>query len=670
MANETGATIETDRKALEDGKSLVELWMAKIKRAKKLEEDWRKEVDHALDVYEGADKANVSFNIYNSNIQTILPAVYNSTPVPDVRRKFGDADPIAKQVSDVAERLIIDSVDQYDFDSVMRATVLDALATGRGVPRVRYTPYLDGDNIQDQETTTERVKWDRYIEGPADSWERVPWQAFEHDLTRDEILRLNPELGEKIKLTGGEELSENEDRDPTKRGLFQTAKVFEVWDKESRSVLFITDCYPEAPIKQMPDPLGLPEFFPGMKPLQIMTRPRSRVPVCPYNLYKHLIEELDRVTKRIAKLVGQLRVRGGYDAEMGQDFELIMTLDDGQFKPIMNVTQFAASGGLKDAIWVWPMEPVVAALQQLYVQRDQIKATIYEVTGISDIVRGASNANETATAQTLKSQWGSLRIQNLQAEVATVARNIFRSKIAIMANHYTDEMIAKKTNLPQTEEQAQLWPQVMEVFRSDMRDYRVDIETDSTIRADMTRNQEQMNMFLAGTAQFAQAAAGAAAQFGPGSLPVMAEVYTAFARKFKLGKQAEDALDKLSQMAQEAAQAPPEETPPDPAVQKAEAEMQVMQAKAQMEGQSLQAKAAHDQQMAALEMQKMQLDIQIKQIDLEIKKQTAEIDMQTKLVDAEMKSRDRQEAAQFGREKNAAALDAMRAKQQNGASAP
>jgi hypothetical protein len=42
---------------------------------------------------------------------------------------------------------------------------------------------------------------------------------------------------------------------------------------------------------------------------------------------------------------------------------------------------------------------------------------IYEVTGISDIVRGQGNAQETATAQEIKSQWGSLRIRKLQKQI-------------------------------------------------------------------------------------------------------------------------------------------------------------------------------------------------------------------------------------------------------------
>jgi hypothetical protein len=63
---------------------------------------------------------------------------------------------------------------------------------------------------------------------------------------------------------------------------------------------------------------------------------------------------------------------------------------------------YMANGGLEKAIWWMPIEQLAAVLQQLYLARDQAKATIYEITGISDILRGATNPNETLGAQQLK----------------------------------------------------------------------------------------------------------------------------------------------------------------------------------------------------------------------------------------------------------------------------
>ena len=44
-------------------------------------------------------------------------------------------------------------------------------------------------------------------------------------------------------------------------------------------------------------------------------------------------------------------------------------------------------------------------MRELVAHREVIKASIYEVTGISDIMRGQTVASETMGAQQLKSQW-------------------------------------------------------------------------------------------------------------------------------------------------------------------------------------------------------------------------------------------------------------------------
>lgn len=681
MADESGQQIDTEKQTLAEGVTLVELWLRKIKAQEDEEKGWRTEARKAIEIYESDEKANIHFNILNSNVETLVPAVYNSTPVPDIRRRFGDADPIAKQVVDVSERLVSYSIDQYDLDTEIISAVKAALVPGRGAVRVRYSPTQTNSGLY-QEVTAEAVSWDKFVRGPAKSWAKMPWVAFEHSLTRDELVQLNPEIGKKIDLTDGDK--ECPDKEFNERGIKRTAKTYEIWDKQSGEVLFICEHHKAAPLLKIKDPLGVPGFFPVMKPIQVMNRVSSLVPICPYTVYKPLIDELDIVTKRISKLVKQLKVRGIIAAELDSDFQQVKDLEDGQFVSAGDAaTAFqAGAGGLDKSVWVWPMEPTVAALQQLYIQRDQIKQTIYEVTGIADIMRGATDANETLGAQQIKAQWGSLRVQQIQAEVARLARDLFRAKIAIMASKFSDENISLMTGLPQQDgapaqsgaptqqpsEQAQAWPQVLQLFRSDQRSFRIDIETDSTIRADMTRNQEQMNQFLAGTGQYAQAMAGAAQQFGPGIMPVMAEVYTAFARKFKLGKQAEDALDKLSTMAQQIAQQPQDQ--PNPEVEKAKMEMQAMQQKAQLEAQTAQQKAAieiqqmqaqmqHDQEMFELKKQEMVMKLQAQERQLQLKAQGAQLEAQVKQQTAAL---DAQAAdAQFSRDQRQADMDAQNA---------
>lgn len=619
MQTNPGDQIETEQDALAKGQSRVQIWLKKINLAKKDEEDWRKEAKKAIEIYE-ADDDKTSFNILHSNIETLVPALYNSTPVPDVRRRYGDADPVAKLVVDMTERALSYSVDQYDFDAMMLAAIKDACVPGRGQARVRYEPEMGqqpdpmtGEMVEvkvSDKTMTERVPWDKFIRGPGRSWSEVPFVAFEHDLTRDELVQLNPEIGAAIAV--GMEKNKDEDKDHgSDKGVMATACVYEIWDKATKSVIFISDKEKDRVIKEEPDPLGLEEFFPCPTPIEQVKRVSSLIPVCPYTVYRPLIEELDVITKRIRRLVTQLKVRGLIDSALAAEMDSLRSAEDGQYITATDAaTYLTTGGGLEKGIAHMPMDPTVKALQQLYVQREQIKQTIYEVTGLSDILRGASDKTETATAQNLKSQWGSLRIQQLQASIARFARDLFRLKVEIMSKHFDPNVLSEMTNLPDQskQDQVQAWPQAVQMFKSNTRSFRIDIETDSTIRADMQRSQEQMNLFLAGTGQFAQAMTGVV-QLAPEMLPVITEVYTAFARKFKLGKQAEDALDGLSQMAPQMAENAAKQKPPDPAELKAkelEMTMQADQAKAkqtmEIEGQKAQAAAAAKQAEQAANM--------------------------------------------------------------------
>jgi hypothetical protein len=65
--------------------------------------------------------------------------------------------------------------------------------------------------------------------------------------------------------------------------------------------------------------------------------------------------------------------------------------------PVDKWMAFSEKGGLKGSIDLLPLDTLSNALLQCYRAREEIKAQIYEITGISDIIRGASRASETAT---------------------------------------------------------------------------------------------------------------------------------------------------------------------------------------------------------------------------------------------------------------------------------
>jgi hypothetical protein len=665
MLEQPEATRESPDDAKDD-KELVRLWLDAIAIADKEEKNWRECADDTVKLYRQHDERRSDgesisdkggkFNILHANVETMLPALYNSTPIPDVRRRYGDPDAIAKEVCDLQERCLSYSVDVYDFDELMRMSAKDMELTGRGVDRVRYLPYLSGEGdaqeLAYEEVRCEHVQWKNFRRGPAHVWDDVPWVAFKLFLTRDELVKLSPKHGKAVNLDACIEGADDRKDGNNVPEVFKRAIVWEIWDKNTREVLFIAESFKERPIRVEKDPLSLMEFFPVPRPLYAVTTSDSLIPIVPYEIYKDQAKELERVSQRIMALTEALKARGVYDGR-ASEISRLADADDCEMLAIEQVALFTDGVDLSKKIAYWPIEVIAVVLEKLYLARDQIKQTIYEITGIADILRGNTDPNETLGAQELKAQWGSLRIQNKQAEIARYARDLFELKAEIICRKFDWNTITLMSGLkyPTQEEkqraqamaqQAQAAQQplppeleqilskpsaeeVEQLLRDDAtRGFRIDIESDSTIRADLTRMQQNMNLFLQGTAQYGAAMGPIvmAPQF-QSLAPAVLEIFSAFARTFKLGKQAEDALDSVADRARKQAEQP-QEPQEDPAVQveklkaqneakKMEMEAQFQREKHEMELQMMQAKLEMEREKLAMQQQKMQLDMQAHQ---------------------------------------------------------
>ena len=60
-----------------------------------------------------------------------------SSPIPDVRVRYGDPDAVQQAVCDLTERALSYDLDRYDFDDVMKEVVRQAEMTGWGIARIR-----------------------------------------------------------------------------------------------------------------------------------------------------------------------------------------------------------------------------------------------------------------------------------------------------------------------------------------------------------------------------------------------------------------------------------------------------------------------------------------------------------------------------------------------------
>lgn len=633
-------TLETRKDAGEGQPGVLKFWLMELHAADKLENDFRDngvQIDERYEAEEawslggatgsgrttmyGADGRQysgvVSHNILYSNVQTMLPALYDSTPLPDIRRRFRDVDPIGKQVSEILERAVSHQVEMNDFDAVMENVILDHLLPGRGLARLNYEPtfktipeqqvpagFINGETGEDEFITEperdvivdERVNviyvpWTNFRVSPAKTWEDVRWISFDWYLTKEQTGKMFP--GKDIPLDTQTAESFHKDQEFSKvPSVFKRAYVREIWDKKKRQVVFIAPSFKEGPLRTDDDPLQLEGFFPMPRPIYSVKKRKSMIPVPDFFQYASQAFELDMITKRIQGLIKGLRLRGAYDAAL-TEMQKIQTLGDNEYTPLENANQWRDKGGLVNAVFTMPIEEAAKVLAQLYLQRDQIKDTIFEITGLSDIVRGVSDPNETLGAQQIKTQFGSLRINRRQREVQRYARDIIRLMVEIIAEHFQPETLEKIT-------QKQITPQVMQVIKSDqLRSYRIDIETDSTIARQLQDEEENYTKLLNSISQFVQGIAPLVVQgFFP--LEVAVSLLQSGIRRFKMGRSVEDAFEQIDIEGAKAA-IQQNQNGGDP---KDEAKTREVEQKLLLEGRKMQGKQQMDAAKLQLERQK------------------------------------------------------------------
>jgi hypothetical protein len=203
------------------------------------------------------------------------------------------------------------------------------------------------------------------------------------------------------------------------------------------------------------DPYGLRAFFPCPQPLYDDHDSTSLVPVPDFSVYAEQARELAEITTRIKALVKIIRLRGVYDGSVSE-LSRLQDAKDGELVPARDTVQLMSMGKtLADAVWFWPIEVAAAVLQQLYVARDQIKASIYEIAGVADILRGVSDPRETLGAQQIKTQFGGQRIEEKQRSVQRFARDMLRLKAEMFAEHATPDLIQRITGIPLPQPQPQ-----------------------------------------------------------------------------------------------------------------------------------------------------------------------------------------------------------------------
>ena len=457
-------------------------------------------------------------------------------------------------------------------------------------------------------------------------------------MTREAIVeRFGEEMARTIPTDQGPETL-NAYRDSKRQ--YNLAKICELWDKETLKVYWFCKGMPHF-IDVREDPLGVEGFFPCPKPLYATTTSDNLVPVPDFVLYQDQAMELDILSDRIDGLVKALRVRGVYDASQPALQRLMTEGDNNALIPVDKWAAFGEKGGLKGSIDLLPLDTIAQALLQCYQARSDIKSQIYEITGISDIIRGQSMASETATAQQIKGQYAGLRLRSLQEDVALYATEVIRLKAQVMCLHYQPQTILAYAAAEQmSDADKALIPQALQLIRDKpLRNFRIDIAADSLVQIDEAQEKQDRMQFLQAFGGFLQQALPVG-QASPELIPVMMDLLKYGVQAFKAARPLEGSIDAAVEQLKMAAQQPRENPEAQRAQMVAQAEqakaqmmMQVEQAKLQQASQVEAMKAQNDQQLESLKQQfEAQLAQQKIAAEQQMAKYKADLDAATKIM--------------------------------------
>jgi len=567
-------------------------WIAEIKAAERELEKWHKQgekiVDRFLDKRTAGDEGKNKYNLFTTNTLILISTLYAKFPKPLVTREYEDEqDDVARVAAIMLERCL--RVKQRDhFDLAMKNVVQDRLVPGMGQVWFRYEPTIVQDQIPpvldaftgieiepaatmdrlvNEEVITDYVFWRDFLWSPARVWEEVRWVARRVKMNKEDAgKRFGEAVANSLQYRSG---VTNTEPGESENNPVKYAVIFEIWCKRTQRIYFVSEGISTC-LDVRPDPLQIKNFWPCPKPLLALTSTSSVVPRPDYLMIQDQYTELDDLNNRIVTLQRAVKVVGIYDQTSKEVARIFNEGVENTMIAAANFSQFSEKGGFKGMCDWLPIDQIVTAIQRLREYRSDLVAQIYELSGISDIMRGATKASETLGAQELKSQYGAVRLQFIQMEVAQFVEDALTIKSDIMLKKFQPNTIRMRSNIDRTPDgqpgedgAPPLVDQALRLMQDPTFDYRIEVHADSMAVPEFNAERDARLAYIRAIAEFMTSAAPIM-EANPGSAPYLLGMMQWAAAGFRVGRGIEGLLDKAIAAATKAAQTPPAPPPVNP----------------------------------------------------------------------------------------------------------
>lgn len=381
-------------------------------------------------------------DIFWSSVEVLKPAIYAHMPKPVVAPMFKDNDPVKIKTADILERVGSSLFELSDADDVFAKIRDDLIFTNRGTPWLS----LEGSG-RDKKVCIEFLDRKDFLHEPARYWHEVGWVARRAWMSLDDMekrfAKYSGDAYKNAKLTTNHGENRANGADDTTKGS-KKASVWEVWHKADNKVYWVAEGVDV--LLDSGDPhLKLKCFWPCPQPAYGTLRRRTLEPVPDYTRYAVHFEKINTLTSRIYLLLERVKLKGiiSGSGDVRSAIEQLMQADDDEI-----IISIPSINGDTTSSLVWiPLKDIAETITGLIQARTQLIEDYYQLSGIADIMRGATDPNETLGAQQLKSQYGSVRIRQKAAEVCRLARDVVRIACEIAAEEFPQETIMEMAQM-------------------------------------------------------------------------------------------------------------------------------------------------------------------------------------------------------------------------------
>jgi len=618
-----------------------EYWIDELDAARKERSAFRERGLKTIKRY--ADERDVptsgasNFNIFFANTEIKLSSLYARTPVPDIKRRFDDADDDVSRVAAILlQRNISYELECEGFDPKLKQMLFDRLVPGIGLGWLRLdqeegAPHVDpttgipvpGSEITNQSAAVDYVAWDDFHWAPCRVWSECRWVARRIPMSKADVRnrfadKVDRKLLNSLSFalpTGNGPVGESM---KPKHVTEATIDVLEIWDKVRGLIFWVTEgC--EVPLDVQRDTNEFPDFFPTPLPPMGRFTTSNTTPIPDFALVQDQYNELDHLNNRASQLVRALQLKWVYDSSNPALRDLYTNAGELVGIPVKDwAVQVSEKGGLKNAMEFAPLDEIANTYQKLIQARDLVKQQIYEIEGIADFMRGVTNPYVTAAATQAAGAAGTSRLSVMQHEVADYIQRLLRLKAHLICKFYTPSSILERVGQLNSADQPLLGPALQLLKTVDARHFRLLVSVDSIQLPNWNQEKSERNELIQAITNLMGQLLPAVQQ-QPALAPLGLNLLKFGIAGYKGSKEIEGAIDAGLQQLTAVAQQPqpPKPTPEEIAAQQTQQKLQADLQKAQLEEETKRRIADQQAAIKTAELQQRDRELLLRERELD-----------------------------------------------------